>query len=318
MNKYSFLNIIFHSYDTAEANLAYEEWLFEYFEDDVLRIWINPPSVIVGKHQNAMAEANVPFCMEHGIPVIRRISGGGTVYHDLGNVNFSFFRKLQSERIIDYDRNLSTIKDALHKIGYPVSMSARHDLYLGEFKISGNAQHMRKGKSLHHGTLLYDADRALLGAAIKRVNGVYIDKGVKSVRSKIANLRSFKDLGTTSDFIDSLIKTLDIQGFNIISAPNPEEAIEQLIASKYTQENWNYGYSPGYHMTRETKHYKVEAEILRGGEVKSLNISNQSTDQAMKLEDWPQLFFPSEIMRWVDQHLHLDAQEKNNLLNALL
>jgi lipoate-protein ligase A len=312
------LRIIFNNYEAAAANLAYEEWLFDHFEEDILRIWINPPSVIVGKHQNAMAEANVPFCLDNQIPVLRRISGGGTVYHDFGNVNFSFFRLLQSERMIDYDRNLNIIKKALHQLGYPVSMSARHDLFLEDFKVSGNAQHMRKGKSLHHGTLLYDANRAVLGSAIKRENGSYIDKGVKSVRSNIANLRMFKDLGSTQSFAAALMKQLELQGYHTQPVEAPQKEIEHLVATKYALETWNFGYSPGFQMQRQTDTYFVDAEVLRGGATKKLTVLNIPSKIAAAIEGLPSSFFPSEIKAWIYQQPRLNTNQKEALLRAML
>lgn len=258
------------SFDSAEENLAFEEFFFNEFEEDTLRIWINPPSVVVGKHQNAMSEANISFCNQNNIPVIRRISGGGTVYHDFGNINFSFFRNVTKEKMIDYNLNLNIIKVALNTLGFPVTISPRHDLFLADKKISGNAQHVKRGKSLHHGTILYDSNLMALSQGIKRVNGLFIDKGVKSVRSEITNLRESIDLGSTHDFFNKLIQQLGFEKSNF----DLNETAYQVknLAIKYHSEEWNFGYSPSYLFENVYGNYRAKISVARGGIIDSISI----------------------------------------------
>lgn len=260
------------SYPSAEENLAFEEWYFQHFEEETLRIWINPPSVISGKHQNVLAECNLHACRELKIPVLRRISGGGTVYHDPGNINFSFFRFVNRNKMIDYDRSLNLIQNVLIKLGFPVSMSARHDLFLGEHKVSGNAQHLRSGRVLHHGTILYDADLDHLRVAIKRTSGSFIDKGVKSVRSPIANLRAFKDLGSTENFKSKLMDAFHFEGLLDLSIIPESSKIAELINTKYTQDQWNFGYSPTYDYSNEIGALNCKIKAARGGEILDIEI----------------------------------------------
>ena len=123
--------ILANSLNSPEENLSFEEYYFNVFEEDTLRIWRNPASVIIGKHQNAFSEANLNFCHQNQIPIVRRISGGGTVFHDLGNINFSFFRFVEKGNQINYSENLQMVSDVLRSMGFRVHQSQRHDLFIG-------------------------------------------------------------------------------------------------------------------------------------------------------------------------------------------
>lgn len=282
------------SLKTSHQNLAYEEWLFEHFETTSLRLWLNPPSVVVGKHQNAMSECNAQYCLANDIPMIRRISGGGTVYHDLGNVNFSFFRYVSKDKLIDYDSGLGLIEKALQHLGYPVQMNERHDLYLGDLKVSGNAQHVRKGRSLHHGTILYDANLDQLRASIKRSNGTFEDKAVRSVRSPIGNLREHLDLGEPEDFISSLQRALIDLGATEGELPIDHSEIDRLARDKYSLETWNFGYSPSYIYRNEEKDLILELQVARGGLIEKASVVESGKadktieDQLIGLNHYPE------------------------------
>lgn len=256
------------SFDRPELNLAFEDWYFEHFEEDTLRIWRSGPSVVVGKHQNALAECNLHFCKHHAIPVIRRISGGGTVFHDYGNINFSFFRHADRERLIDYDTNLGVIAGALQKLGYAVKANERHDLFREQYKISGNAQHIRRGRALHHGTILYDADLTTLRSSIRRTSGIFEDKAVKSVRSPVANLRDLQDIGTAAAFEQHLLDALHTSGHrNSEAITVDDKTLEMLAGSKYAASGWNFGYSPAYRYTGSSAHTNITLDVERGGRI---------------------------------------------------
>ena len=299
------------------VNLALEEWLFSQTEGDFLRLWQNPNAVVAGKHQNALSECNFWFCRENGIPVIRRISGGGTVFHDLGNVNFSFFRKIEKEKMIDYDTGLNLIHQALRIMGFPVEMNERHDLYIGDKKVSGNAQHVRRGRSLHHGTVLYDANLDLLRKSIKRTHGVFEDKSVRSVRSPIANLREYKDVGDTNAFLILLSKTLEDLGIPKVSAPLvSEENVESLIAEKYGEDEWNFGYSPAYLFAFDHAGWKGQIQVARGGEITDTEIYLDGTrrdDIELRLKAEPHHL--NRISQILDS-IGLEESEANLFLKA--
>ncbi|MEZ4721834.1 MAG: biotin/lipoate A/B protein ligase family protein [Flavobacteriales bacterium] len=271
------MKLLVQSFDTAEKNLAFEEWYFHRFEEDTLRLWINPKSVVVGKHQNAFAESNQAFCSQHQIPIIRRISGGGTVYHDEGNVNFSFFRHVEKGQQINYDRNLDIIQGALVQLGYPVERTVRHDLFIGEHKISGNAQHVSKGKALHHGTILYSSDKTLLSAALKNDCGHFEDKSVKSVRSPIRNLDELKSIGSVGEFLGALAKAINL---NQIEPEFGADEIAQLALEKYSSWDWNFGYGPAFRFISRNSDFQVIVE--RGGLIHSIELHGNEHIQLTK------------------------------------
>ncbi len=294
------------SQSTAHANLAYEEWLFSNFHEDLLRLWVNPTSVIIGKHQTAVAEANVQFCVLHDVPIIRRISGGGTVYHDPGNVNFSFFRNVDPNDPIDYESNLRIIQKALQSLGYPVELNARHDLILEGMKISGNAQHIKKKRALHHGTLLYDADIEMLRRSIKRSSGSVEHRAVASVRSKSRNLREYLDLGETSDFVMKLEQALkdSMEQCSIVPMPSKQE-LDEMVNDRYRTEAWNYGYGPKYVLKSQLeidgRLQEFELQVDRGGNISALTGHQFRELETLKVALIDSNHFPEELKERIHQ-----------------
>ena len=194
-------------------NLATEQFLLHDFSEDVLFLWRSDNSVVLGKHQNACAEANYEFCKENNIKIARRLSGGGTVFHDLGNINFTLIRNLKDgmSKAVDYRFLLEPIRKVLADLNIETTYSKRDDLLLNNLKISGNAQHIHQRglRNLHHGTLLYDSDLKKLNSAIRSI-GTYEGKSVPSNRSDVTNIREYHNYGETQEFMskfgDGIIK----------------------------------------------------------------------------------------------------------------
>ena len=246
------------------------------------------------------------YCVKHGIPVLRRISGGGTVYHDRGNINFSFFRPADEKEPINYLQNLQIVQQALQELGYPVEINDRHDLVLEGFKISGNAQHVRKKRALHHGTLLYDADIEVLRQAIKRSSGEVLHKAVNSVRSRSRNLRSYLDLGPVPAFVGKLEEVLAaICGKPAFASTPPSRALGELVENRYRQEAWNYGYGPAYILQRSLRiggnTHQIQLEVARGGRINKCLISPASphSEQFIQLLEG-EYHFPHVIRERLD------------------
>ncbi|MDX9917904.1 MAG: lipoate--protein ligase [Gudongella sp.] len=234
-------------------NLAFEEYCFKNLPEgeDYVFLWINGPSIIVGKNQNTIEEINQEFVRENGIKVVRRITGGGAVYHDHGNLNFSIFTKSSGKEKIDFGQINIPILKSLERFGIQAELSGRNDLTVDEKKVSGIAQSVWKGRILNHGTILYDTDLTVLSKALNVKADKYESKGVKSVRSRVTNIKPY------------MVKDVDILQFkglllNYIfeyAGSAPEEyilseeqlqGIEKLFQEKYSTWDWNYGESPDF------------------------------------------------------------------------
>ena len=220
-------------------NLAIEEYLFEHTSDDVFMLWQNEPTVVIGKNQNAYAEINMNYVAENNINVSRRITGGGAVYHDLGNVNYTFISTKENKGI-DFEYFTKPIIEALASLGITAALSGRNDLLIGEKKFSGNAQFTRGSRVLHHGTLLFDSDLNVLISALKVDEEKIKSKAIKSARSRVANLNEYiPDAVTVKDFIDIIAKfTIDKYSPEIIDAPNND--VVNALALRNSSAEWIY------------------------------------------------------------------------------
>ncbi|NOR74821.1 MAG: lipoate--protein ligase [Draconibacterium sp.] len=251
--------------------LAAEEYLLKNYDDDIFMLWQSDDTVVVGKHQNALGEINYPFIRENKISVARRISGGGTVFHDTGNVNFSFIKKVKSPAEISFKQFTEPVREALAKLGVKATTSGRNDLLIEGKKISGNAEHIFKKRVLHHGTLLYNSDLKNLGEAIKVVPGKYKSKAVQSNRSEVANISSFlKSKLDISEFIQFLIDIQLKKEDNIFYELNEKDnkEIETLVNEKFKNWEWNFGYSPKYSFKNEVeiegKNLIIQLNVKKG------------------------------------------------------
>ena len=170
-------------------NQAFEEYVYQtYLDDDIFLLWQNAPAVVVGSYQNICREVHVEALRQRGIPVVRRISGGGTVYHDLGNVNYTYI--VRASGTVDYDAVLSPVIAALNEIGVPARKNRTCDIAIGDLKISGSAQRMTKGRLLHHGTLLFSSDLGVLDQiTTHRKNDCFQSRGTPSAICTVTNIR---------------------------------------------------------------------------------------------------------------------------------
>jgi len=251
--------------------LAAEEYLLKNFDDDIFMLWQSDDTIVVGKHQNALSEINYRFVRENNITLARRISGGGTVFHDEGNVNFSFIKNVKSPAEISFKQFTKPVVETLSKLGITATTSGRNDLLIEGKKISGNAEHIFKNRVLHHGTLLFNSDLKNLGQAINVVPGKYQSKAVQSNRSEVANISSFlKKEIPIKDFILFMIEVqLDKMG-NVFYELNETDIqkIEILVNEKFKTRDWNFGYSPKYSFKNmieiEGKTVLIDLNVKRG------------------------------------------------------
>ena len=237
-----------HSH-SAFVNLAFEEYFLKSkdLDDDIIMLWQNEPAVVVGRFQNTLEEINQPFLNAHSIPVARRISGGGAVYHDLGNLCFSFILRDVSPGTMDASRYIRPVVNALVQLGIPVKVAGRNDLTIDGKKFSGNAMALHKNRLLFHGTLLFDTDLDMLGLVLKSASDKIESKAIKSVRSKVTNIKSYaaKDMDVLQ--FKQALKTIFFENEPQIEyQPNLEDQVEiqKLMENKYLSWDWIFGRNP--------------------------------------------------------------------------
>jgi lipoate-protein ligase A len=245
---------IISPYTNPYFNLAAEEYLLKSFQEDLFLLYRNRPSIVVGKHQNTLAEINLPFVQENEILVARRISGGGTVFHDLGNLNFAFFTSGKEGELVDYKRATTPIVEALKKMGLEVRLGKRNELLLKGLKISGTASHVFKQRVLHHGTLLFSSEMGKLSDALKSDKERFTDRAVKSVRSRVTNISDHLNESMDVEMFQERILAHMLQNYKDASPYQLGRTdiveIKALRDSKYSTWEWNFGYSPKYQFCR--------------------------------------------------------------------
>lgn len=227
-------------------NLALEEYVFEKMPRDreYFLTWRNDNAIIIGRHQNTAAEINEEFVKEKNIKVVRRMSGGGAVYHDLGNLNFTFIVDALPGQKVDLRKFCQPIADTLCALGANATVDGRNDILIDGMKVSGNAQYVRQGRVMHHGTILFDSDMSVLGQALRPDPAKAQAKGVKSVRSRVTNVRPClgKDM-TLEEFRAALAGSLMTGGFEKYELTDGDiAAIEEIRKQRYATREWNYGF----------------------------------------------------------------------------
>jgi lipoate-protein ligase A len=241
---------IHHKGTDPYYSLAIEEYLLKNFQEDVFMLWKSEPSIVVGKHQNALAEINHQYIQKKGIKVARRLSGGGTVFHDPGNLNFTFIQNVERIDHVNFKTFTFPIVDALKQLGLEATTSGRNDLLIYDKKISGNAEHVFKKRVLHHGTLLFDSKLDHLKQALKVDLSRFKDKSVQSNRSIVTNISEhLQEKITIDEFADFLFENIsgsysEKQEYQFSDAD--KSTIQKLRDEKYFQWEWIYGYSPKY------------------------------------------------------------------------
>ena len=258
-------------------NLAMEEYIFEKFkEDEVFMLWINEPSVVIGKHQNLIEELNMKYCFENNIKIARRLSGGGTVVHDFGNLNYTYITNTTGDTALDFKEFLKPMYKALLNLNIDAHISPRNDFRVLEKKICGHSQFMRKKRVLHHGCILFDSNLDNLRNALNVKNKKIISKSAKSVKSSVANLKEISKLDyEISDFLEKLkneiLKTQE--NFEIYELTKYDILnIDKIKSEKYATKDWIYGQSPKCtFILDEKRDYTVE---IYDGKIEKINIGD--------------------------------------------
>ncbi len=255
--------------DTNETafNIASEEYAFKKLldEDMIFMLWINKPSIIVGRHQNTIEEINRDYVKENGIEVVRRISGGGAVYHDYNNLNYTIISKESEDKAFDFKSFSVPVIKTLESLGVKAEFTGRNDLEIDGKKFCGNAQAYINGRIMHHGCLLFDVDLSVLAKALKVSKDKIESKGVKSVRARVTNIvNELPEKIDVIQFRDLLLEYMKKEYPEIHEYKFNEEDIKEIEKSrkeKFGNWDWNYGKSPEYNITRSHKFEKGKIEI---------------------------------------------------------
>ncbi len=253
-------------------NLATEEFLLKNKSEDCFYLYINNPSIIVGKYQNSLAEINVDYVKENKIDVIRRMTGGGAVFHDPGNLNFTFIMKELQDKTVDFSKYIKPILDVLQSLGVDARFEGRNDMTIKGKKFSGNAKCYLKDKVLQHGTLLFNSTLPDLSQALKLNPLKYRDKAVKSISSRVTNISEHLESNVTLEEFEGLIinhvRNLYTDSELYELTDSDVAAINKLVDEKYGTWNWNFGHSPQYNFQKGIKtkggHVEINLEVKKG------------------------------------------------------
>lgn len=296
-----------------KLNLALEEYALRNFSDhsDYLLFYINEPSIIIGRNQNTLEEIDQDYVEANNIHIVRRISGGGAVYHDFGNLNFSFMTDYDYSKLNNFKQFTAPIVKILNEMGVPAEMKGRNDLVANGKKISGNAQFSSVKRMFSHGTLLFDSDLSEVGKALNVKMTKIQSKGHKSVRSRVANISEFLDKPlSTAEFRDKILKGLYAKNPNFETYKLTEDdwkGVHELKAEKYDTWDWNYGKSPKFDIQRTKRFTSGEIDlrikVKKGGQIENLKIYGD--------------FFGKEPVEHIENALKNVRYDKSDITQAL-
>ncbi|HEN9254915.1 TPA: lipoate--protein ligase [Streptococcus agalactiae] len=241
-------------------NVALEAYAFQKLTDidEIFILWINEPAIIIGRHQNTIQEINKEFIDKNGIHVVRRLSGGGAVYHDLNNLNYTIISNNTQEGAFDFQTFSKPVIDTLAKLGVKAEFTGRNDLEINGQKFAGNAQAYYKGRMMHHGCLLFDVDMSVLGQALKVSKDKIESKGIKSVRARVTNIVDhLSDKITVQEFSDAILAQMkeeypEMDEYVLSDAELSE--IQAMRDNQFATWDWTYGKAPEYTIERGVRY----------------------------------------------------------------
>lgn len=296
-----------------KTNLSIEEYCIRNLPigEDYILFYINQPSIIIGRNQNTLEEIDQGYIEENDIKVVRRISGGGAVYHDFGNLNFSFLTDYDRTKLNNFKQFTAPIVKILNEMGVPAEMKGRNDIVANDKKISGNAQFSSVKRMFSHGTLLLDCDLSQVAKALTVKMTKIKSKGHKSARARVANISEFLDEPlSTEEFKQKILEGIFAENSNFETYKLTEEdwkGINKLRAEKYGTWDWNYGKSPKFDIKREKKFpsgiIDLRIQVKRGGDIENVKIYGD--------------FFGKDPVEDIENALIGQRYEKNSITEAL-
>ncbi|VWL85531.1 lipoate--protein ligase [Oceanivirga miroungae] len=262
-------------------NIALEEYAFKKLKqfDSIFILWINSPTIVVGRHQNTIEEINTEYVRKHGIKVVRRISGGGAVYHDLNNLNYTIISNEKEEKAFDFKAFSYPVINTLANLGVKADFTGRNDLEINGKKICGNAQAYINGRIMHHGCLLFDVDLSVLSNALKVSKDKIESKGVKSVRARVTNILSeLPKRISVLEFKSLILKYMKDEYKDMteyVLTDEDKKEIEKIKTEKFANWDWTYGKSPDYNIERKNKFASGKVDVymdIHESVIKSIKI----------------------------------------------
>lgn len=239
-------------------NLAMEQYVFDCLPRDRMyfMLWQNDNAIIVGKYQNTLSEINLEAVGRRGIRVVRRLSGGGAVYHDMGNLNFTFITDAASGTALDMKLFCQPVVRTLAALGVHAEVNGRNDITIDGKKFSGNSQYLRQGRVMHHGTIMFNSDLSVVSEALQVDPTKFQTKGVRSVRSRVTNVADHLDRPVSlPEFRRILLENIlrENPGQPYPLTPENLAAVEKLREERYAAWDWNYGQSPACTVLRRRR-----------------------------------------------------------------
>lgn len=301
---------IYHESTDPYFNVATDEYILKYMDEDCFMLWRNDKAIIVGQYQNTLAEINYDYVKANQIAVVRRISGGGAVYHDLGNLNFSFTQQGKDANLSDFEKFTRPIVEVIQSLGADARFEGKNDLTIDGKKIAGNAAHIHKHKILHHGCLLFASEIRDVSEAL-RINPVkYTDKAIKSVPKRVTNISEhLKQPVTLEEFTQKLMDHVlaTYPGARLYKfTEEDKKKIQQLRDEKYATHEWNFGKSPQYNFKKAIR--------TKGGLLEmNLEVKDGIIKQAKIFGD----FFSEKGITEVEEALINTQHEETELRKAL-
>ncbi|WP_372644757.1 lipoate--protein ligase [Ancylomarina sp.] len=267
----------------AAFNQATEEYFLKNFDENFYMLYLNKAAVIIGKHQNALAEINLDKCQEQGIEIVRRLSGGGTVFHDEGNLNYCFINEGQKGELINFRKYSQPVIDVLQSLNVNAKFEGKSDLTIDGMKFSGNASHIYRSKVMQHGTMLFSSDLNRLNSLLKVNPLKFKDRGIRSIRSRVTNISDHLSTPLSIDELQNKIiqhvqnQFPEIKPYELTDSDR--EAIKKLMEEKYLKWEWNFGYSPKYKIERLISFangniLEIELDIEKGRIIRSEILGN--------------------------------------------
>jgi lipoate-protein ligase A len=259
-------------------NLALDEYAMQHIDvgEDYFFLWQNEPAIIVGKNQNTAEEINPQFVEDNHIKVARRVSGGGAVFHDYGNLNFTIITNVGDLSKVDFKKYVQPVIKALESMGVKAEASGRNDILIDGKKISGNAQRQEKGRLMHHGTLMFDVNVEDMVRSLNVAEDKFISKAAKSVRARVTNIKDHLQPGTTLEsFWQQLHHYLSNEGKDaeIMLTAAQRQEIQQIADERFASWDWTYGKSPEFNYRNSERFPGGKVDVMvdvEAGKIKNV------------------------------------------------